>query len=61
MMGFCVEESTMNVVPFAGPGRLVACVLLAAVALSALPGCRDRHEPVKPTVGGVAAARPQNA
>ena len=47
----------MFTLPFAAPGRLVAAVLVAAVALASLSGCRDRHEPVKPTVGSALAAR----
>ncbi|WP_426113510.1 hypothetical protein [Massilia sp. PWRC2] len=30
--------------------RRAACVLLACLALTSLGACRDRHEPVKPTV-----------
>ena len=41
---------------FAAAGRRVAAVLIAAVALASLSGCRDRHEPVKPTVGAVTPA-----
>lgn len=46
MMTFCAREAVMTAVHF----RRAACLLAACLALTSLAACRDRHEPVKPTV-----------
>jgi len=36
----------------------VLTLLAAGVIVASLSGCRDKHEPVKPTVGQAAIAQP---